>query len=417
MEIRRDIYLDKLIAAKHNGLIKIVTGIRRCGKSYLLFKLFYDHLRSSGVDDGHIIRVDLEDRRNKALRDPDALITYIDSHMADDAMHYVMLDEVQNVADFEDVLNSYLKVTNADLYVTGSNSRFLSHDVVTKFRGRGYEIRVRPLSFAEFVSAFDGTREEALDRYLTYGGLPQLLTLPDDGARMDYLQGLFEKTYLTDIKERYNIKNDAELAELLGFVASSIGGLTNPTKLMNTFRTVKHVSMSANTIKSYLDIAQDAYLIERSVRYDIKGKRYIDTPAKYYFTDLGLRNARPSFRQHEVTHLVENLVYNELRTKGIAVDVGVVVANYKNEEGGSRRQQLEIDFVCNRGNSRCYVQSALHLPDEAKRQQEVRSLRLVNDNFRKYVITADPVQRYQDDDGVTYINLYDFLLDRTCPEF
>ena len=345
MEIKRDIYLKQLIDSKHNDMIKIITGMRRCGKSYLLFTLFYNYLIEEGVDENHIIQVDLEDRRNKALRNPDALLEYIDGKMTDSQMYYILLDEVQHVNEFEDVLNSYLKVKNADVYVTGSNSKFLSKDVITEFRGRGEEIKVSPLCFREFMSVYNGSREQALEEYMTYGGLPQIVTLSDETKKMEYLNSLFEKVYLTDIKERYKIRNDSDLEELIDVVASSVGGLINPIKIENTFATVKHSKISYNTIKNYLDILQDVFLLEKSVRYDIKGRKYIDTPAKYYFSDIGLRNARINFRQQEVTHLMENMIYNELRVRGLAVDVGVVVLNTKNEQGISQRKQLEVDFV------------------------------------------------------------------------
>ncbi len=411
MEINRDIHLKKIIASKHNGMIKIITGVRRCGKSYLLFNLFYNHLKECGVASDHIVKVDLEDRRNKDLRDPDALLNYIDSKMTDKEMYYILLDEVQHVDEFEDVLNSYLKIENADIYVTGSNSKFLSKDVITEFRGRGYEIKIAPLCFREFISVFNGTREQALEEYLTFGGLPKIVTFADDRQKIEYLKGLFAKTYITDIKERYKIKNDAELEELIDIVASSIGGLTNPTKLENTFKSVKSISISKHTIKSYLNILEDVFLVEKSIRYDIKGKRYIDTPAKYYFSDAGLRNARINFRQHEVTHLMENMIYNELRLRDMSVDVGVVVLNTKDEKGLSQRKQLEVDFVCNQGSKRCYIQSALRLPNEEKREQELRSLKNIDDNFLKFVITEDPIKKYQDNNGVVFMNIYDFLLD------
>ena len=410
MEIKRDIHLKKLIDSKHNGMIKVVTGVRRCGKSYLLFNLFCQHLREEGIADDHIIKVDLEDRRNKALRDPDALLNYIDSRMTDRQMYYILLDEVQHVSEFEDVLNSYLKIDNADVYVTGSNSKFLSTDVITEFRGRGDEIRIAPLCFREFMSVYQGTREKGLEEYMLYGGLPKILEYETVERKTDYLKGLFKKTYLTDIKERYKIKNDDDLEELIDIVASSIGGLTNPTKLESTFQTVKHSNISHTTIKSYLDMLQDAFLIEKSVRYDIKGRKYIDTPAKYYFADMGLRNARINFRQYEETHLMENLIYNELRLRGMSVDVGVVVKNEKDANGISVRKQLEVDFVCNQGSQRYYIQSALRLPTEEKREQEVRSLKSINDSFRKFVITEDLISRYQDNDGVTFMNIFEFLL-------
>lgn len=412
MEIKRDLYLNKLIGSMHNGMIKVITGIRRCGKSYLLFKLFDDYLKSQGIDDEHIIKVDLENRRNKKLRNPDALIEYIDACVAKEGMHYVMLDEVQWVDEFEDVLNSYLKIPNVDVYVTGSNSKFLSSDVITEFRGRGDEIKIAPLSFSEFFSVFDGTREEAMEEYLTFGGLPKIATMQTNEEKMKYLHTLFKKTYITDILEKYNIKNEAELEELINILASSIGGLINPNKLVNTFKSVKHVSISANTISFYLGILQDVFMVEKSMRYDIKGKKYIDTPAKYYFADLGLRNVRINFRQHEITHLMENLIYNELRIRGLLVDVGVVVLNTKNAEGKSQRKQLEVDFVCNEGSKRCYIQSALRLPTEEKRDQELRSLMNIADNFQKFVITEEPIKRYQNESGVVFMNIYEFLLEK-----
>ena len=411
MVIKRDIHLKKLIDSKHNGMIKVVTGVRRCGKSYLLFNLFCHHLKEAGITDDHIIKVDLEDRRNKELRDPDALLRYIDSHMTDQQMYYILLDEVQHVNEFEDVLNSYLKIENADVYVTGSNSRFLSTDVITEFRGRGDEIKIAPLCFREFMSVYQGTREKGLEEYMLYGGLPKVLDYPTVERKIEYLKSLFKKTYLTDIKERYKIKNDDDLEELIDIVASSIGGLTNPSKLENTFQTVKHSNITHTTIKSYLDMLQDVFLIERSVRYDIKGRKYIDTPAKYYFSDLGLRNARINFRQYEETHLMENQIYNELRLRGMSVDVGVVVKNEKDANGVSVRKQLEVDFVCNQGSQRYYIQSALRLPSEEKREQEVRSLKSINDSFRKFVITEDLISRYHDNEGITYMNIYEFLLD------
>lgn len=411
MEIKRNIYLKRLIDSKHNDMVKIITGMRRCGKSYLLFTLFYNYLIEEGVDSSHIIQIDLEDRRNKALRDPDALLEHIDSKMTDSQMYYILLDEVQHVKEFEDVLNSYLKVKNADVYVTGSNSKFLSKDVVTEFRGRGEEIKVSPLCFQEFMSVYSGSREQALEEYMTYGGLPKIVTISDETKKMKYLNSLFEKVYLTDIKERYKIKNDSDLEELIDIIASSIGGLINPTKIENTFATVKHSKISYSTLKSYLDILQDVFLIEKSVRYDIKGRKYIDTPAKYYFSDIGLRNARINFRQQEVTHLMENMIYNELRVRGLAVDVGVVVVNTKNEQGVSQRKQLEVDFVCNQGSKRFYIQSALRLPTEEKREQELRSLKNIDDSFLKFVITEDPIKKYHDDNGVIFMNIYEFLMD------
>lgn len=411
MEIKRDIYLNELSHSRHNGMIKIITGMRRCGKSYLLFTLFSKYLRSEGVDDSHIICVDLEDRRNMSLRNPDTLLQYIDGKMVDNKMYYVLLDEVQHVDEFADVLNSYLKMENADVYVTGSNSKFLSKDVITEFRGRGYEIRVSPLSFREFMSVYEGSMQQGLEEYLTYGGLPQVLAISDESKKMEYLSSLFEKVYLTDIKERYKIRNDSDLEELINIAASSIGGLVNPSRIENTFLSVMHSPISYNTIKSYLDILQDAFLLEKSVRYDIKGRRYVDTPAKYYFTDMGLRNARINFRQHEVSHLMENIIYNELRLRGLRVDVGMVVVNEKDNCGLSKRRQLEVDFVCNQGSRRLYIQSAFRLSTNEKREQELRSLRNIGDSFQKFVITEEPIKKYHNDEGVIFMNIYEFLMD------
>lgn len=416
--VNRDIYLQKLIRSKHNGMIKVITGVRRCGKSYLLFNLFCEHLQSSGVDEDHIIKVDLEDRRNKSLCDPDKLLEYIDSRLTDDGQYYVLLDEIQKVDEFEDVLNSYLKMQNVDVYVTGSNSKLLSKDIITEFRARGYEIKVRPLCFREFMSVYQGpSREQALLEYMTYGGLPQTLTMESAEEKEDYLKSLFTSTYIRDIKERYKIVNDADLEELIDVMASSIGGLTNPLKLQNTFKTVKQSSITFDTIKRYLDIMQDAFLIEKSVRYDIKGRKYIDTPAKYYFEDLGLRNARLNFRQIEETHLMENLLYNELRLRGLSVDVGQVVYNYKDEDGKSQRKVLEVDFVCNRGGKRYYIQSALSLPTPEKVEQEQNSLLRIDDNFQKMIIVGGMTPTHINDNGIIIMNIYDFLLNENSLTF
>lgn len=412
--IKRDFYLDELKNKMHNGMIKVVTGIRRCGKSYLLFKIFVDYLIAQGVDKQHIIKVDLEDRRNKALRDPDKLLNYIDSKMQDEKMYYILLDEVQHVPEFEEVLNSYLHVENADVYVTGSNSKFLSKDVITEFRGRGDEIRVKPLNFTEFVSVYNGSEDKALEEYLLYGGLPKVVLTKDPLQKEKYLKDLFATTYIRDIKERYKIKNEAEMDELIGIIASSIGGLTNPTKLLKTFKNVKNVDISKNTIISYLEILQDVFMIEKAERYDIKGKRYINTPSKYYFEDLGLRNARLNFRQVEKTHLLENLIYNELRGVGLSVDVGEVLVNEVSDEGKNVRKQLEVDFVCNMGYRRYYVQSAYSVADDDKREQELRPLRNIKDSFQKIIVVGDHTMRYQNDDGVLFISIYDFLLNKNA---
>lgn len=415
MKIERNIHLQKLIDSKHNGMIKVITGVRRCGKSYLLFSLFKDHLLAEGVREDHIVQIDLEDRRNKKLCNPDVLLAYIDNKILDDETHYILLDEIQKVDDFEDVLNSYLKMSNVDVYVTGSNSKLLSKDVVTEFRGRGLEIKIHPLSFKEFLSVYQGgNREVALLEYMTYGGLPQIVTLKSREAKEDYLKSLFSSTYITDIKERYKIMNDANLEELIDIMASSIGGLTNPLKLQNTFRTVKHSTITVDTIKRYLDIMQDAFLIEKSVRYDIKGKKYIDTPAKYYFEDMGLRNARLNFRQSEETHLMENIIYNELRNRGLSVDVGQIVQNGKDENGKFQRKTFEVDFVCNRGFKKYYIQSALDLPTPEKKEQEQYSLLKINDNFKKMIIVGGMTPTHINDNGIIIMNIFDFLLDDNC---
>ena len=409
MEIQRNIHLGRLIARMGNGMIKVVTGIRRCGKSYLLFTLFRDYLKSQGVDEQHIVMVDLEDRRNANLRDPDALLAYIDAHLTDAQQYYILLDEVQLVPEFEDVLNSYLKVPNTDVYVTGSNAKFLSKDVITEFRGRGDEVHVTPLSFQEFLSVKEGNREDLLNEYLTYGGLPQVVVMKEVERKMEYLKNLFSHTYIRDIKERYAIQKDDDLEELISLIASNIGSLTNPTKLENSFKSVKKSGLSKDTIKTYLDLMQDAFVIERSIRYDIKGKKYIDTPSKYYFTDLGLRNARLNFRQTEFTHLLENAIYNELRLRGFSVDVGQVPIVVNEDDGTRQRAVLEVDFVCNQGYKRYYIQSAYALPTEEKMRQEFNSLLRINDGFQKYVIVGTPTPTYQNGDGIIIMNIYDFL--------
>lgn len=411
MEIKRDSLLNNLMSLRHNGMIKVITGMRRCGKSYLLFNLFPNALKSEGVDEQHIIKVNLEDRRNKILRDPDKLLEYIDGKLKDNDMYYVLLDEVQMVREFEDVLNSYLHVKNADVYVTGSNARFLSKDVITEFRGRGYEVRVHPLSFQEIHGARPEVPIEQLwVDYMTYGGLPQVVTMDSDKERSTYLKGLFKHTYLKDIKERHDIKLDDDLEELIGTLASTIGGLTNPRKLADTFHSIKKSKISQDTIKVYLDYLQDAFIIERALRYDIKGKRYIDTPSKFYFEDLGLRNALLNFRQVEKTHLMENAIYNTLRSRGMDVDVGEVIWNTKDNYGKKIRKTLEVDFVCNQGYKRLYIQSAYSIPDDEKRDQELQSLRRIDDSFQKIVIVGNHGPHYQNEDGILFIDIYDFLM-------
>ena len=416
MNIKRDLYLQQLIDRRHNGMIKVVTGVRRCGKSYLVFNLFSNYLKSNGVDDKHIIKVNLENRRNKKLRNPDALLEYIDAQLIDQDMYYILLDEVQLVDEFEDVLNSYLDVPNADVYVTGSNARFLSKDVITEFRGRGDEVKIYPLSFAEFMSAFDGSNQLGLDEYMTFGGLPLILSYKTEEQKSAYLKNLFEETYIKDIKERYQIRHEEEFEELLNIISSSIGSLTNPTKLSKTFQSVKHVTVNPETIKYYLEYLCDSFLVSKAMRYDVKGKKYIDTPYKYYFTDMGLRNARINFRQDEKTHLMENVIYNELLIRGFNVDVGVVPVVTRDADGKQVRTQLEIDFVCNQGSKRYYIQSAFRMNDEEKQQNEQAPLTKVNDSFKKIIITGEEGLVHRNEQGITTMSIYDFLLNPNALE-
>lgn len=392
-------------------MIKIITGMRRCGKSFLLFNLFSEALIDEGVKKDHIIKINLEDRRLKNLRDPDELLHYIDAQIVDQDMYYILLDEVQLVNEFEDVLNSYLHIPNADVFVTGSNAKFLSKDVITEFRGRGDEIRIHPFSFSEFLSTKDinNYHDKLFLEYMTYGGLPQVVLMETEKEKKSYLHNLFVHTYLKDIKERYNIKLDNDLEDLVNFLASSIGGLTNPHKIANTFKSVKGSSITQDTVKHYLDYLEDAFLIEKSLRYDIKGKHYIDTPSKFYFEDLGLRNAQLNFRQIEETHLMENLIYNELRRCGLSVDVGEVEIKETNREGKIERKRLEVDFVCNQGFRRYYIQSALNISDDEKLETELRSLRKINDSFKKIIIVGGMSAHYQNNEGVEFVSLYDFL--------
>lgn len=410
MEIKRDYYLQQLIDRKHNGLIKIVTGIRRCGKSYLLFRLFYNHLKTSGVDDNHIIKVNLEDRRNELLRNPDRLLNHIDNLIKDDGMYYILLDEVQMVPEFEDVLNSYLQVPNADVYVTGSNAKFLSKDVITEFRGRGDEVKLSPLSFREFMSVYNGSPQRGLDEYMTFGGLPLVLSRKTEAQKSTYLKNLFAETYLKDIHQRYCIQHESEFEELLNVVSSSVGSLTNPAKLAKTFKSTKHVTLDPETIKSYLEYICDSFLVEKAMRYDVKGKKYINTPYKYYFSDLGLRNARINFRQDEKTHLMENVIFNELVSRGFNVDIGVVPIVFTDDTGKQKRTQLEIDFVCNQGSRRYYVQSAFRMDSDEKREQEQASLLKVNDSFKKIIVIGEDAIVHRNEQGITTMSIYDFLL-------
>ena len=410
MEIKRDRYLDKLISKEHNGLIKVITGMRRCGKSYLLFTLFKKHLLSEGVDEDHIIEIAFDAFENKKYRDPDVLYPYLKEQIKDDAMYYVLLDEVQLLSEFESILNSLIRMKNVDVYVTGSNARFLSKDVITEFRGRGDEVHMYPLSFAEFMSAYQGTKQDGWNEYMLYGGIPLVLEFGTPDQKIAFLKSLFEETYISDIVGRHNIRNKAELEELLNILSSAIGSLTNPEKLSATFQTVKKKKISNSTIKRYIDYLCDSFLIDSAIRYDVKGKKYIDTPVKYYFTDMGLRNARLNFRQIEETHSMENIIFNELKMRGFNVDVGVIVQYGTNDKGNSIRKQLEIDFVCNQGSKRYYIQSAYAIPDQAQMEQEQRSLMLTGDFFKRFIITKDTPAPYYNESGVLIMSVYDFLL-------
>ena len=412
MEIRRDRYMEKLIAHKGNGRVKIVTGIRRCGKSYLLFQLFKRHLIETGVKPNHIIEIQLEDRSNKELRNPDACLAFTKKQIKDQKPYYLLIDEVQLMDEFEDVLNSCLHIQNLDTYVTGSNSKFLSKDIITEFRGRGDEMYLRPLSFKEYRTIQPDTAfDDVWTEYMTFGGLPYCALLPSREEKADYLKRLFDEVFLRDIIERNRVQNDAQLESLLNVISSAVGSLTNPKKLEDTFISSGTGKLSAVTIKQYLDYLCDAFMIEQAERYDIKGKRYISTPYKYYFTDTGLRNARLNFRQLEETHLMENVMYNELCLRGYSVDVGVVEINERQENGKYVRKQIEVDFVCNKADERVYVQSAFSIPTTEKRQQEERPLVNVGDGFRKVVVTKDNVIRHNDENGILIMSLQEFLMD------
>ena len=430
MEIRRNFYLDKLIKRKNNGLIKVITGIRRCGKSYLLNNLFYHYLLESGVDADHIIRFAFDSaddlyligesligiEKEKRGADPEKFMAYVRTKVVDDGMYYLLLDEIQMLDCFEAVLNSYLRKDNMDVFVTGSNAKFLSKDIATEFAGRGDEVHMYPLSFAEFMSVYEGDKYMGLSEYMLYGGIPLVVLRDGANDKAAALQNLFREIYIQDIVRRNRVKNIGELEDLLNILSSAIGSLTNPEKLKNTFRTVKKSKITSNTIKKYLDYFEDSFLIESAQRYDIKGKAYIETPKKYYFSDLGLRNARINFRQFEQTHSMENVIYNELRMRGYSVDVGVVPIAEKDRNGKVTRKQLEVDFVCNLGSSRYYIQSAYTLPDETKRTQEIRPFRKIDDSFKKIIITRDMVPTQYDEYGILTINVYDFLLDPKCLE-
>lgn len=410
MEIKRDYYLNKLIAKKHNGLIKVITGIRRCGKSYLLFTLFKNHLTESGVADDHIIEIPFDSFENKKYRDPEILYPYVKEQIADDSMYYILLDEVQLLGEFESVLNGFMRMKNVDVYVTGSNARFLSKDIITEFRGRGDELHIQPLSFAEFMSVYDGNKYDGWNEYVLYGGLPPVVLLRTAEQKIELLKSLFQETYINDIISRHSVKHRDEFEELINILASAIGSLTNPKKLTDTFKSKKNKVISSNTIKSYLDYLCDAYVVSRATRYDIKGKKYIDTPQKYYFSDVGIRNACINFRQLEENHTMENVIYNELIARNFNVDVGIITATGKDNDGKSVRKQLEVDFVCNKGSKRYYVQSAFSIPDREKMEQESNSLLRIDDSFKKIIVVKDlPAPTYTED-GILVISVYDFLL-------
>ena len=412
MEAKRERYISSLLERRNNGLIKIVTGVRRCGKSYLLFNLFKRKLMELGVREDHIISFALDDYQNREYLRPDNLNQYVRARIVDNDMYYILLDEIQLVPNFEYLLNGFLHIPNADTYVTGSNSKFLSSDIITEFRGRGDEVRVYPLSFSEFLSVFDGTESGAWNNYQVYGGMPGLLSIGSENRKATYLQALFSQTYFQDIISRYNLRGNEEMEELMNVVASNIGTLTNPLTLTNTFISEKKMHITRDTVASYLQYMQDAFLIEKAQRYDVRGRHYIGTPMKYYFVDVGLRNARLNFRQNDYGHIMENVIYNELRMRGMSVDVGMVEVNCK-EDGKSKRKQFEVDFVCNRGSQRYYIQSAYALYDEEKRQKEIKSLRHINDSFRKILVQKEPVLPYYDDNGFLNLSLLDFLTDET----
>lgn len=405
MVVKRDFYLKQLIAGKHNNLIKVVTGIRRSGKSFLLFKLFHEHLIHAGIDEAHIIEVALDDFRNAALRDPVMMMEYVEKRMVDNHMYYIILDEVQLLEKFVDVMNSFMHMRNTDVYVTGSNSRFLSKDVATEFRGRGDEIHLYPLSFSELHAAIGGDKSTLWKQYYTYGGLPQLLELESEEKKVNYLLSLHETVYLKDIIERYKVKNQEEFSELMRVISSSIGSPCNPTKLANTFKSVKNMSLDKKTISSYLSYMEDAFLVEKALRFDIKGRNYIGTPSKYFFQDIGLRNALLDFRQLEENHIMENVIYNELRARGYRVDVGLVELRT-----ATQRKLLEVDFIANKADKRYYIQSAFAMPDDAKREQESASLKRINDSFKKMIIVRNDIKPYYDENGFLIMGLFDFLL-------
>lgn len=410
MEIKRDLYLSKLKKRECNGLVKVITGIRRCGKSYLLFNIYHNYLIEKGISADHIIEIALDDIINDELREPKVLYNHIKEQIKDNEQYYLFLDEIQYVGNFSDLVNGLSHIRNLDVYITGSNSKFLSSDILTEFRGRGDEIRVYPLSFSEFCSAFDGSVSRAWKEYYTYGGLPQILTHEDDEMKSEFLDSLLKKVYISDIIERNKVKNTSELEELVNILASSVGSLTNPTKLVKTFKTVKNSSITQKTIVKYLEYLTDAFLTDKAKQYDVKGKRYIETPSKYYFTDIGIRNAQLNFRQQEENHIMENIIFNELKIRGYHVDVGVVEITQNNELGKRTPKKLEIDFIATKGNNKYYIQSAFNMPTSAKEEQEKRSLIKINDSFKKIIVVKDDIKLKRDDMGITTMGIFDFLL-------
>ena len=411
MEIQRDYYLNELISKEKNGLIKIITRLRRAGKTYLLFNLFYKYLLNKGIEKSHIIDIALDDRLNKELRNPDNMLNYIRKKIIDDDLYYILIDEVQLMDEFEDVLNSLMHIRNADVYVTGSNSKFLSTDVVTEFRGRGDEIHVYPLSFKEFTSVYEGSIYQAWDDYYNYGGMPYVVFCDTKKKKQEYVKSLFEKVYISDILERHKkIKNKDELDELLDILSSSIGSLTNPLKLSKTFKSIKNKTISDKTISNYIGYFEDSFLISKAKRYDVKGKRYINSPLKYYFEDIGLRNARLNFRQTEESHVMENIIYNELKLRGYNVDVGIVEVYETDKKGKRNLKQYEVDFIATQGDNKYYIQSALEMNTEEKAKQERKSLVNINDSFKKIIVVKDDVKPRKDDNGITTIGIFNFLL-------
>lgn len=411
MRISRDKYLNDLIVRMHNGLIKVITGLRRSGKSYLLFEIFKSYLLENNISEDHIIEISLDQRKNKQYRDPDTILDFIEESIVDNDNYYIFLDEVQMLNDFEEVLNSLLHIKNVDIYVTGSNSKFLSKDIITEFRGRGDEIHIYPLSFKEFMQVYEGDKYEGLSEYMVYGGLPLVATMKSDEQKVKYLENLFEETYLKDIKERYNIEKLQEMDDLIKVLASSVGSLSNPSKISDTFKSSLKSDISMNTIKNYINYLKECFLINEANRYDVKGRKYIGTPLKYYFEDIGLRNAKLEFRQIEETHLMENIVYNELRARGFQVDVGMVETKEKNNDGNFEKKRLEVDFIANKGSHKYYIQSAYSLATDKKLKQEKNSLLNINDSFKKIIIVKDIIKPQRDENGIVSISLYDFLLD------